>query len=119
MLKEIEGMRSQEISAEELTLARESIGRSLPALFQTAGSTVETVSWLYLFDQAPNYYESLPERLATMTAAEVFDVTKRHLRPEDMRIIAVGDRKKIEPQLRALGLGSIGIRDADGKIVAH
>ncbi len=119
LLKEVAGMTAKEISPEELTLARESIARALPAQFQDAETTAGTIGQLFLLEQSPDYYQSLPERLSSMTAAEVFDATKRHLRPDDMRLILVGSRRQIEPQIRALGLGPIGIRDADGKAVAH
>jgi hypothetical protein len=35
-----------------------------------------------------------------------------------MKVIAVGDRSKIEPQLAALKLGRIGYRTLDGEPVA-
>lgn len=115
MMGEIGGMRAREISAAEMTLARESIARSLPALFETTGSTAQTIAALFLHDQSPDYYQSLPERLASMTVAEVFDATTRHLRPEDMRIVAVGNLRQIEPQIRRLRLGPLGVRSLEGK----
>jgi len=51
-------------------------------------------------------------------ASDVLDVAKRHLVPERMVVVAVGDRSKIEPQISKLNLGAIAYRDADGKEVA-
>jgi len=39
------------------------------------------------------------------------------LHPEQMILICVGDRAKIEPELKKLELGAIELRDADGKII--
>jgi zinc protease len=50
--------------------------------------------------------------------SDVADVAKRHLVPDRMVVVAVGDRAKIEPQISKLKLGSIAYRDADGKEVA-
>ena len=36
---------------------------------------------------------------------------------ESVSVVAVGDRKKIEPQLRKLELGQVEARDIDGKPV--
>jgi zinc protease len=33
-----------------------------------------------------------------------------------MTVIAVGDLAKIRPQIEALGLGAVEVRDADGRI---
>src|SRR5262245_13296774 len=114
MIREAQGMLKTEVTEDELTLAKESISRSLPALFETTSRTVDTIETLYLYDQPPDYYEGLPARLSGMTAAEVLAATKRHLTPDEMLVIAVGDRAKIMPQIVALDLGPIGQRNADG-----
>ena len=94
------------------------IARSLPALFSTSESTVGTIANLYLFDQSPDYYQTLPERLASLTAAEVFEATREHLSPDDMKVIAVGDRKQIEGPIRKLNLGRITYRTNEAKAFA-
>jgi len=44
-------------------------------------------------------------------------VAKKFLTPERMVVVAVGDRKTIQPQLEKLNLGNVAIRDADGNEV--
>src|SRR6185436_10793366 len=118
MMKEVKGMKEAPVTEDELKLARESIARSLPALFTTSESTVGTVANLYLFDQSPDYYQTLPERLASLTAAEVFEATREHLSPDAMKVIAVGDRKLIEGPIRKLNLGRITFRTNEAKAFA-
>jgi zinc protease len=36
----------------------------------------------------------------------------------ELVVIAVGDRAKIEPELRKLNLGAVEIRDAEGKPIS-
>jgi zinc protease len=115
MLNEIEGMLQKEVTPEELELAKASISRSLPALFETSRRTVETVGGLYVYDLPANYYEGLPARIGALTAAEVFEATKQHLEPDQMIIITVGDRGTIQQQLAPLGLGTIVVRTPDDK----
>jgi len=43
-------------------------------------------------------------------------VAAQHLRPEQMVVIAVGDRAKIQPQIEQLGLGPIQFRNAAGEL---
>jgi zinc protease len=110
MMNEINGMLANEVSADELKMAKESISRSLPALFETTESTVGTVGGLYMYDLAPDYYEGLPARLDKLTTSEVYAATKQHVMPAKMIVVAVGDRKVIEPQIVPLKLGMIGYR---------
>ncbi len=117
MMKEVAGMLAAPVSAEELTLAKESVSRTLPAYFMTTASTAATFGQLYLLDLPPDYYEGLPARIASLTPEDIGAVTREHLRPAEMKVIAVGDRARIEPQLRALNLGPIGYRNLDGEPV--
>jgi zinc protease len=52
--------------------------------------------------------------IKNVSADEVRQVARKHLRPEEAVIVVVGDRKKIEPGLEKLNLGSIEIRDSSG-----
>jgi zinc protease len=45
-------------------------------------------------------------------------VARAHLRPEEMKVIAVGDRAQIDPQLDELSLGPVDYRSPDGAPVA-
>ena len=116
-LKEAKGMLEKPVTTDELKLAKESISRTLPAYFQNTSSTAGTVGDLYLYDLPPDYYQGLPQRIDAMTADQVFEATRTHLNPDQMKVIAVGDRKKIDPQIAALRLGPIGYRLPDGRPV--
>jgi zinc protease len=117
VLKEVDAMRTSGISSDELQLAKESIARSLPALFETTESMVATIGQLYLYELPPDYYQGLPARLAAITESDVQQVAAKHLRPQDMKVIAVGDRATIEGQLASLRLGRIGYRTTDGDTI--
>jgi zinc protease len=117
MLSEARAMTQAEVTPAELALAKDSIARSLPALFETTRTAVGTAGQLFLFDLPPDYYAGLPGRLSSMTAGEVLAATRRHIAPDRMLIVAVGDRAQAEPQIGSLELGSVAYRDRDGKPV--
>ena len=114
IFKEIARIRSTPVSAEELTLGRDALVRSLPGAFETTQSTVGTVAGTYVYDLGLDYYTKYPQQIGSVTQANVQDVATRYLTPDKFVVVAVGDRAKIEPPLRALKLGAIEIRDADG-----
>jgi zinc protease len=118
MFKEVKAMQSAPVTEDELSLAKESVSRSLPALFETTNSTVGTIGQLYLFELPADYYSGLPGRIAGMTTADVQSVAQKFLKPESMKVIAVGDRAQIEPQIRKLNLGDITYRAPDAKPIA-
>jgi zinc protease len=117
LMKEVSTMRDTGVTAEELVLAKESITRPLPANFETSSVTARTMASLYLFDLPLDYYETLPSRINGITSADVATVAKKFLTPERMVVVAVGDRKSIQPQLEKLNLGTVAIRNADGAVV--
>ena len=67
------------------------------------------------YDLPANYYEGLPARIGALTAAEVFEATKQHLKPDQMIIITVGDYGTIRQQLAPLELGTIAVSTPDDR----
>jgi zinc protease len=86
-------------------------------MFETNGGAAGALSEIFMYNLARDYYEQLPERLNAVTAEDAQAVAKKYLHPDQMILICVGDRAKIEPELLKLDLGAIEIRDADGKVV--
>jgi zinc protease len=115
MLQEARTMGASEVSAEELRLAKDSIVRSLPALFETTTSAVGTIATLDLLDLPLDYYSTMPARVEAMTAADVAAATRRHLTPDRMVVVAVGDRATIDAQLQDAGAGPLRFADVEGK----
>jgi zinc protease len=115
LLKEITKIRDTGITEQELTLTKEANTRSLPALFETTAATAFTMAGIFLFDLPLDYYETYPPRVNALTKSDLDAVARKHLTPDRMTVVAVGDRATIEPQIAKLGMGTISFRDADGK----
>ena len=115
ILAEVTKIKDSGVTPEELKMAKESIIRTLPANFETTFSTAGTMAQIYSYDLPLDYYQTLPGRIEAMQASDVLAVAKKHLVPERMVVVAVGDRSVIEPQISKLNLGAIAYRDADGK----
>ena len=49
--------------------------------------------------------------------ADVNRVANKYLQPDRMAIVIVGDRKVIEPELQKLNIGTIEVRDAEGRLI--
>jgi zinc protease len=114
ILKELKRIRESDLSADELTLAKDSLVRSLPAEFETNGRVTASTSNIYIYDLGLDYYSRLPSRLTAVDVAAVRSAAEKYVLPEKMIVVAVGDRAKIAPELQKLGLGAIEVRNADG-----
>jgi zinc protease len=100
---EIGRMRDTEPTQAEMTLAKDSISRSLPGLFETTSDTVSSIGQLFAHNLSSDYYHTLPDRIETVTASDVRQAAAAHLNPEEMVIVVVGDRNTVGPQLESLG----------------
>lgn len=117
MIKEIQRMIETPIKPEELTLAKDSQSRSLPGMFESSRGAAGALAQISLYNLPRDYFAKLPGRLNAVSAEDAETVAQEYLQSDQMILICVGDRAKIEPELQKLELGPIEIRDADGKII--
>lgn len=118
ILREIAAMREQPLSSAELTAARNAQLLSLPGQFETNADIGASLTELFVYGLPPDYYDGLARGLAAVGVDDVQRVARQYLDPDKMVVVAVGERRKILPQLQKLGLGQPEIRDDDGQPVA-
>ena len=117
ILREVALMREQPLSSDELTAARNAQLLSLPGQFETNADIGASLTELFVYGLAPDYYDRLARRLAEVSVDDVQAVARRWLDPDRMIVVAVGEKRKILPQLQKLGLGQVEIRDDDGQVL--
>ena len=105
---EIERLRETPATNEELAIAKEYLTRSLIARFQTIGSSAGSIGELFVHGMSRNEYETTVEKVSAASLADVQRVA-RHIHPESIVIVAVGDAAKIECELRGLNLGALNV----------
>jgi zinc protease len=117
LMTEIRRFPSTPPTEAELNEAKTARIQSLPGQFETTGSIASSMGSIFLYDRPLDYYATLPEKYRAVTAAEVERVAKEDVHPDELIIVAAGDRAKIEPQLKDAGLGPVEVRDINGKLV--
>jgi zinc protease len=118
ILKELNGIRDADLKAEELTLSKDSLVRSLPAQFETSGRVTASTTNIYVYGLGLDYYSKLPDRLNAVDAAAVKAAAQKYIVPANMRVVLVGDRAKIAAGLQKLNLGQAELRSPDGSLAA-
>ena len=116
VFKEIRLMREQPLEAEELSLAKDSLIRSLPAQFETSGRVTASTANIYVYDLGLDYYAKLPGQLAAVTAEQVKTMAEKYVVPDNLVVVAVGDAGRIRAALQKLNLGAVEMRDADARV---
>jgi zinc protease len=117
IFSELRRMRDTVMSPEELNLAKDSTAQSLPGRFETAAETAGSFAELYVYDLALDYFSLLPQRINAVTAEQAQAAAQKYIQMDKITVVAVGDRAKIEADMKKLNLGKTEIRDAEGKLI--
>lgn len=118
ILREIALLREAPLPDAELAAARNAQLLSLPGQFETNADVGASLTELFVYGLPDDYYDGLARRLAEVGAADVQEAARRWLDPDRMVVVAVGERRRILPQLQKLGLGQPEARDDDGQPLA-
>lgn len=120
LVKELTSLSTNPPTASELALAKNFALQSLPGQFETAQSTSQLIGDIFIFNLPVDYYRQLPSQFDAATSAEVAEAAQRNIRPNEIVLVAVGDRAKIQPGLEKVGFGPVELRDSFGnKIESH
>lgn len=103
VLFELRRIREGLVEPEELEETRSYMSGVFPYTVQTIGDLAKRLETLAVYGLPDDYFDSYLQRLAEVTREEILDVSRRHLDPERMAIVAVGPAEALEPQFGGLG----------------
>lgn len=109
---ELNGML-EPIPEEELTKARNYIALGFPSEFETSGDLSAKMEEMAIYNLPDRYFEDYVDNLQKVTSADVQKAAARYIQPDKFAVVIVGDRKAIEPGIRALNLGPVRIMTVD------
>jgi zinc protease len=107
LFKELDGIHTRPLTDVELRQAKDSIIRSLPGSFESDFSVNGQLATLWLFGLPLDYYSKLPAQIEGVTSADAQAAAAKYIHPENLLVIAVGDKAKIEAGLTDLKLGPV------------
>ena len=88
-------VRDEPVPETELRLAKRSLLDLFPLLFESAEERAGRFAEDVLLGRPHEYWASYRRRLEAVTAADVQAAARRHLRPQDLVAVVVGDRARI------------------------
>jgi zinc protease len=113
--KEINGiLTDRPVTPEELTRIQANETLSLPGSRETISSVNESILDLLTYGWPDDYYETMAGKIRALKRTDLDAAARQVIHPEGMVWVIVGDRTKIEPGIKELGIGKISFIDADG-----
>jgi predicted Zn-dependent peptidase len=107
-LDELRAIRNgRPVTADELALAKSSVALGYPRGFETVQQIARSVAQLALHDLPDSYFEEFVPRLEAVTLEEVASAAHRHLQPDRMTTVIVGDPERVSQTVGRLGLGEL------------
>jgi predicted Zn-dependent peptidase len=95
------------VTRQELELGRASLTRGYPRNFETADQIARAAGQLALYDLPDDYFTTFVPKVLALTEETVTAVAAKHIDPDRLIAVIVGDRDKVLPALRGLGLGEV------------
>jgi predicted Zn-dependent peptidase len=112
-MKEFRGIHDT-IPNAELTKAKQFLELQLPGEFETTRDIARRLVSVALYQLPLDYYNHYGAHIESVSQADVQRVARQYIDPDHLVVVIVGDRASIEPQLQALHLAPISVRDRDG-----
>lgn len=116
--KELRGVLADKpITADELAVAQKNMTLTLPGEWETTSAVSRAIGQLIRYRLPENYYETYPKKTMALQLADLQQAARKLVHPGNLVWVIVGDRAKIEKDIRGLGFGEIRLIDTDGKVI--
>ena len=95
------------VPEDELKREKNYVALRYPGTFETTGDMARRLEDMIVFQLPSDYFATYVARIQAVTAADTQRVAAKYVNPGRAVVVVVGDRKVIEPGIKALNLGPI------------
>jgi predicted Zn-dependent peptidase len=103
MVGEVRKMTEEEVTDEELALAKDSFLNSFVFRFESRGQIINRLMTYAYYGYPADFLQKTKENVEKVTKADVLRVAKAHLRPDQIQILVVGRPDDLDKPLSTLG----------------
>jgi zinc protease len=107
IMRIVRDFRDAEVQDDELTAARDYLVGVFPLRFESAAQVASALGGLIVFDLPDDELDRYRPQVAAVSARDILSAAARHIRPDDLSIVVVGDAAQVEMALRDAGLGDV------------
>ena len=120
ILREIKEIRAENPpQADELARVQNSNTMSLSGRWETNGAVLGALGEIVSFGLPDDYWGTYAERLNKISVEQVSAVGINMLDPEQLTLVVIGDREKIQQKLEQLDIGRIQLLNVDGQPISN
>jgi zinc protease len=113
-VKELRGITgARPLSQDELNSSKDNIVKGYPQDFETYNTLAGQLNNFFLYDLPADEWTSYIGKVNAVTSDAAASVAKKHIDPDHLLIVVIGDREKIEPALKDLKLGEVTVVKAE------
>jgi zinc protease len=112
ILLEIDRIRGERISEEELSLARDYLDGVFPIRYETTAAIASALATLVIYDLPADYYDSYRKNVRGVSADAVLQAARSHLHPDELQTIVVGDARVIRASVSDLNVGDMHVHSS-------
>jgi zinc protease len=109
-LIEIDGMRNEEVPADELSLATNYLEGVFPIRYETTSAIASALANIVIFNLSEDFYDTYRDNIRAVTPKDVLVAAQAHVHPEKLLGVVVGDPAIVSKPLESLGLGPVSHR---------
>lgn len=112
IFSEIDRIRAEKITDEELSLARDYLDGVFPIRYETTAAIASALAALVIYGLPSDYYDAYRKQIRGVTADAILQAARAHLHPGAMQTIVVGDAKVIRNSLTELQIGELQVHES-------
>ncbi|MBA3578833.1 MAG: insulinase family protein [Gemmatimonadaceae bacterium] len=110
VLGELERIREEEISTDELSLVVSYLQGVFPIRYESTAAIAGALANLVTYDLPEDYYDTYRDRVGAVTTADALRAAREHIRPEALRMVVVGEASLLD-KLEQMQFGPIDVRN--------
>ena len=103
----------QTVPGDELARAKNYVALRFPSGFESTSDISRRLEEVLIYHLPDDYFSKYVQNIQAVTAADVQRVAQKYIQPGRVAVVVVGDRKAIEPGIKALDLGQISVMSVD------
>jgi len=112
ILLEIDRIRAETISEEELSLASDYLEGVFPIRYETTAAIASALATLVIYDLPADYYDSYRKNVREVTADAVLQAARAHLHPDELQTVVVGDAQVVRDSVADLKVGELQVHNS-------
>jgi zinc protease len=114
IMAELDRIRDAPVAPDELDAARDYLVGVFPLRFETSAQVAGALAGLVVHELPDDELDRYRPTIADVSAEDVQAAATRHIHPDRVSIVVVGDVSRFEPALRAAAYGEVEVVVDDG-----